>query len=374
MSDAMSRATQVVVVAGGGGVGKTTTSAALALSLARQGYETLIVTIDPACRLAGAMGVPLTDAVTSVPLSFGGAAAEASTRGRLSALMPDPRRSLTTLIEQLFENEPDAKARLLNNRLYIGLSDAAAGIHELVAMNLVARAAANFEVVVIDTAPSRHAIDFVTYPAKLADLLGGRTMSWISGMAERASATTKRSGLLSWGSNQVEALLAKVTGPYLLRDTASMFTDLASVRERFVGITRLAGELLLGSRTSYALVGAPTASAEADILYLARRLQKLGQAPSAIILNRADEGSSAAELDLSHLADLPSSVKESLQALADERSKRDLAANRMVARLSKQFSTKSVVRLPLVERAAPEAVIEALSQQLASRTGLLVKR
>ena len=116
----------VVVCAGGGGVGKTTTSAALALALARQGRRTLIVTIDPARRLAGAMGVP--------DLRRGHRACRCPTRdGRLSALMPDPRRSLRTFIEQLFEDEPAARARAAPEPHLLGLADAAAGVHELVA-------------------------------------------------------------------------------------------------------------------------------------------------------------------------------------------------------------------------------------------------
>ncbi len=187
----------VVVCAGGGGVGKTTTSAALALALARQGRSTLIVTIDPARRLAGAMGVPIGDDVTQVALP--------GVEGRLSALMPDPRGAMRSLVDELFVHEPQAKAHLLENRLFLGLSDAAAGVHELVAMNLVASAARGgaFDVLVIDTAPSRHAIDFVTYPARLAALLAGRTVGWFAGIAERAANGPPSSGVLGWGKGQL---------------------------------------------------------------------------------------------------------------------------------------------------------------------------
>ena len=96
---------RVIVCAGGGGVGKTTTAAALGVAFARAGSRTLIVTIDPARRLAGAMGVAISDVVTPVPLAVA--------EGRLSALMPDPRRSMHTFVDQLFEGQPEARARLL---------------------------------------------------------------------------------------------------------------------------------------------------------------------------------------------------------------------------------------------------------------------
>ncbi|MBI5500161.1 MAG: AAA family ATPase, partial [Deltaproteobacteria bacterium] len=125
---------QVVVCAGGGGVGKTTTAAALGLALARSGRRALVVTMDPARRLAGALGVPVADTPTPVALPGAGT--------RLWALMPDPRRSLRTFVAQLFADEPAAETRVLANGVYRGLADAAAGVHELVTMNLVARAAA----------------------------------------------------------------------------------------------------------------------------------------------------------------------------------------------------------------------------------------
>ena len=364
----MTAAPHVVVLAGGGGVGKTTTSAALALSLARQGYRTLIVTIDPARRLAGAMGVALSDRISPVPVGFTG-----THGGGLWALMPDPRRSLGTLIEQLFEDEPDAKDRMLNNRLYVALSDAAAGVHELVAMNLVARAAADFEVIVIDTAPSRHAIDFITYPGKLAALLGGRPVAWLGGMAERAAGIPTKGGLLSWGTNQVEALLARVTGPHLLRDTANMFGDLAVVRERFVALTRHASELLLGARTAYVLVAAPTAAAQADVRYLARRLLHLGRVPRALVFNRADHGPAPFASVTAGDGDLPVSVVEALSLLAGERAHRVSAADRLASAFAATLTTP-VIRLPHVERATPEAVVEVLSRALDPHTDGLVPR
>jgi len=359
---------RVVVCAGGGGVGKTTTAAALALALARGGRRTLIVTIDPARRLAGAMGVPITDAVSRVPL--------AAARGNLSALMPDPRRSLRTFIEHLFEEEPAGRARVLANRLYVGLADAAAGVHELVAMNLVAHAAArgDFEVIVVDTAPSRHAVDFVTYPDRLASLLGGRTVAWLARLAARAgeSPAAERGGVLSWGAGHLEGVIARVTGPTLVSDTASLFGDLALVRERFVALTERASRLLLGDRAAYALVAAPTAAARDDVLYLAKRLEALGRAPRAAVINRAD-ARPAPWLDaLGRARDVPESVRDAVSALAQESAARTAAADALCAELAKRLKGVAQVRLPYVESATPDGTVAALSEAIEGHVAALL--
>jgi anion-transporting ArsA/GET3 family ATPase len=358
---------RVIVCAGGGGVGKTTTSAALALALAARGHRTLIVTIDPARRLAGAMGVPITDTVTPVPLPAAG--------GRLWALMPDPRRSMRVFIDYLFADEPEAKARVLANKLYVGLADAAAGVHELVAMNLVARAATDgaFDVIVIDTAPSRHAIDFVTYPARLAALLGGRTVTWLAGLAQRSSGEAPApKGLLSWGTGHVEHLLARVTGPNLVRDTAQLFGDLALVRERFVALTKRASELLLGERVAYALVAAPTAAARDDVRFLAARLEKLGRRPRAVVLNRADTRPAPWAEALRGGRGVTTAMLDALDALEQERVTRATAADAMARDLAKALPWASVVRLPYVESPAPEAIVAALSAELDAQLAALL--
>lgn len=354
----------VVVCAGGGGVGKTTTSAALALGLARGGRRTLIVTIDPARRLAGAMGVPISDAVTKVPIAAAG--------GRLSALMPDPRRSMHTFVEQLFEGEPEARARLRDNRVFQGLADAAAGVHELVALNLVARAAStgDFDVVVIDTAPSRQAIDFVTLPGRLATLLGGRTVAWLAGLAARAGAQEtsgsggRSGGLLAWGTGRIEHLVARVAGPYLVRDTAGLFVELSRVRERFVALTGRASALLLGERAAYVLVAAPTAAARDDVLFLAKRLEKLGRAPRALLLNRADTRPAPHVAALRSSKGLSPALMDALEMLDDERASRGAAADAMARDLAKQLPGTPLVRLPFVEAHAAGEVVYALSTEL----------
>lgn len=353
----------VVVCAGGGGVGKTTVSAALGVALARRGRSTLIVTIDPARRLAGALGVPISHEVTRVGLPAAG--------GRLFALMPDPRRSLRTFVEQLFEDEPEAKARVLANGIYRGFADAAAGVHELVAVNLVAHATmrGTFDVVVIDTAPSRHAIDFVTYPGRLAALLGGRAVTWLSSLARHAPGPESRQEGASptrppARAGTIEKLVRRVTGPVLARDTAALFGDLARVRARFVAQAERASELLLGKRTAYALIAAPTAAAHDDVLFLAKRLEGLGHTPRSIVMNRADTRPAPFVEVLRGSRHVPPSLVDALRTLEDERASRSAAADRFAADFAKRLEGVAQVRLSQIESTAPEAIVMALSDEL----------
>ncbi len=358
-------APDVIVCAGGGGVGKTTTSAALGLALAASGRRALVVTIDPARRLAGAMGVAVGDEVTAVPLP--------AARGNLSALMPDPRRSLSVFIGHLFEHEPEARERVESNRIYAGLADAAAGVHELVAMNLVARAASTgrFDVIVIDTAPSRHAVDFVTYPGRLAALLGGRTVGWLAGIAKRGSQgegapSAGSGGLLSWGTGRVEALIGRVTGPNLFADTASLFGDLAIVRERFVDLTTQASELLLGPRAAYVLVAAPTGAARNDVHYLAHRLEKLGKPLQAIVMNR---GGALPDEELP--AGLPPALAEAATLLREEREARAKAMRALAEDFRAHFGGLThMLALPHVEGESPSEVVATLAETLGPKLAM----
>jgi anion-transporting ArsA/GET3 family ATPase len=349
----------VVVTVGGGGVGKTTTSAALAFASARSGARTLLVTIDPARRLAGVLGVPLGPAIVDVPGDHG---------ARLAALMPDARGSMRAFIDDLFEEEPEARAHLLQNRLFVALSDAVAGVHELVAMSLVARAAASgeFDRVVIDTAPSRHAVDFVAYPARLAALLGGKTVAWFAGVAERASRSDapSRGGVFSWGAGRVEALLARITGPHLLSDTSSLFGDLAKVRERFLARARDASDVLLGDATSFVVVTAPTPAALDDARFLDQRLTRLHRPPAAFLMNRAADVGSRARLATLKVAALSPELRDAVAALTKEEEARAGASERFSAELRGFLRGRPLVALPIHEARSPREVAASLADDL----------
>lgn len=343
----------VIVCAGGGGVGKTTTSSALALSLARSGRRALIVSIDPARRLADAMGVELDGRARPVDLD--------TPNGELFGLMPDPRHSMRTFIELLFEGEPAALARMLDNRLYKVLEDAVPGIHELVAMTLCARAIGehSVDVVVIDTAPSRYAVDFVRYPGRLAKLLGGRAVGWLARIAQRG----QRDDAASAKKTRAERLLAKVLGP-VVHDVAGLFAEMAVVRTRFVQLTEQTSELLLGPSTRYIIVAAPTAAAQADADYLIHQLGELDIEAGALILNTAISPDYGFSDVLGAAPETSEAIREVLRGLDGERQSRAWAVTTVADAFGRKHPGLPQLRLPYVEATEPREIVEALTTAL----------
>jgi anion-transporting ArsA/GET3 family ATPase len=361
------RRPQVFVCAGGGGVGKTTTAAALALALAWQGKNTLVVTVDPARRLADAMDTPIGSSPKRVPLP-------AEVKGELYALMPDPREAMRTFVEHLFRDETAAMQRLFENRIYAAMADAAAGVHELVSVMLVVQAVEelNLDCVVVDTAPSRYALDLVLYPGRLASLLEGRAIAWFGSLAQRAGEDddadvaqgASGSGVLQWGRKRVENAMGRVLSARAIADVANLFIELARVRERFARLARQAEELLLGEDTKFVLVAAPTGAAAADLKYLARKLSKLQRRATAVIFNRADVAAPAWVAEVGTHADVTPALLAAIRQLEEERSARTRAADAMAKEIRRKLPIVRQLRLPTIAAEHPAAIVSALAEHL----------
>ncbi|MFK7987097.1 MAG: ArsA family ATPase [Sandaracinaceae bacterium] len=361
---------RTIVCAGGGGVGKTTTSAAIALALARAGKRTLVVTVDPARRLASAMGVEVDAEVHEAHV-------EPGLEGRLFALMPEPRRSTRTFIDLLFEEEPEAKARMLENRVYLLLADAAAGMHEVVSLMLVAKAIQEHELdyLVVDTAPSRQGLDFVSYPGRLATLYEGRAVGWLGNLARRGEGgeddrQDESGGLMAAGRKRVEALFGRLINPRTLKDLAGLFSELAIVKDRFARLARVSEQLLLGRDTRYLLVAAPSGSAASDVRFLQKKLKRLGQRPTAMVLNRADSGIPGwlGELDRS---DLPSALSEALSGVDAEFATRKRLGDVLEQSLQRDLPGVPSLRLPTLEARDPSQIVRDLAGLLGPELRLL---
>jgi anion-transporting ArsA/GET3 family ATPase len=357
-----------IVCAGGGGVGKTTTSAALAVALARTGKKTLVVTVDPARRLAHAMGVEITEEVQPAHV-------EPAVEGKLFALMPEPRRSTPTFAEVLYEGRPEDLARVLKNPVYRTMADAAAGMHEIVSLILVAKAVEvhEFDYLVIDTAPSRNALDFVTYPGRLAVLFEGRAVSWLGRLADNVAHGGEKPGLFASVEKRVDALFGRILSPRLLKDLAQLFADLALIKDRFARFARLSEGLLLGESTRYLLVAAPTGSAQADVTFLAKRLGKLSHTPTALLLNRSDQATPDWLRTLR--AETPGwpPLAEAVGQIEREFEVRKRAGDRLSATLGKDLPRIAQVRLPTIEAPDPAAIVRELATRLAPHLATLTK-
>ena len=364
---------RLTVCVGGGGVGKTTSSAALGLHMARSGSRVLVITVDPARRLADALGVELGQATRPAPI-------DERAGGRLFARMPDPRLSMDDFTQWLFTDE-QRRERFRSNRAVQEMADSIAGIHEILTVALLQNEvdSGNYDEVVLDTAPSRHALAFLTYPTRLLDLLEGKALSWLASAADNSDPdeenTHHESALFAWGKAKLESLFGKVIGLTGLRSLSSMFADLASVRERWAGLARRTQTMLSEPSTRYFLVGAPTGGALDDIAYLAQSLESRQLRPTAVVLNRSEREPPACEQQVQTLLDQPTKLvspaddqllRQTLDALRAEHAARKAAADDAAKTIARRLPRGTpVLRLPYVGPASPRDIVLALADEWA---------
>jgi len=293
-------ATRIVVCCGSGGVGKTTTAAALGLRAAERGRSVVVLTIDPARRLAQALGL---DELDNTPRPVKGHRGE----GRLEAMMLDMKRTFDEVVES---HASQAKARqILDNPFYIALSSSFAGTQEYMAMEklgqLHARAEtdASWDLIIVDTPPSRSALDFLDAPEHLASLLDGRFVRMLLAPARGPAR------LLSVGLGVVTAALNKVLGAQVLTD---MQTFIAACDTLFGGFRQRAEAtyaLLQAAGTAFVVVATPEADALREATYFVERLSNEHMPLAGLVVNRVQDvmtpslSASAAEQAAERLAD-----------------------------------------------------------------------
>jgi anion-transporting ArsA/GET3 family ATPase len=272
---------RVLVCVGAGGVGKTTTSAALALGLAMRGQKVAVVTIDPAKRLASALGLQeLSGEPSRIPASrFAEQGVQVT--GELWAMMLDTKGTFDGIVTAL---APDRAAReeILANPIYRELSSAVAGSQELSAIVKLyeLHEEHDFDVIVLDTPPSRNALDFLDAPGRLLGFLEGRALQVFlapGGLTAR---------LFGRGTALVFSIFGRVTGVDMLSDLSIFFRSLSGVLDGFGERTRSVSELLRSSETSFLIVTSPEAEPAREAAFLAARLSSAGMARGELIVNR----------------------------------------------------------------------------------------
>ncbi|MCH9688342.1 MAG: AAA family ATPase [Deltaproteobacteria bacterium] len=274
----------LVVCVGPGGVGKTTVSAALGLAAARAGRKTLVLTIDPARRLADALGLDgLDDTIRRVPLEVLG---PENHGGSLSAAMVDTGASYDALIDRI---APDAetKARVLANRVYQAVSRSLSRSHAYIAMERLYEAVEHggYDLVILDTPPARNALDILDAPGHLARFLDGRVVSWFIPSAEKPSGIGAR--LVAKGGQMAMGLLTKVTGETLLDEIVGFLTVFASMRDGFITRAQRAEEILHSDDTAFVLVSSASPSSADDAAWLRDDLLGRKVAVDAVIFNQS---------------------------------------------------------------------------------------
>ena len=275
---------RVIVCAGSGGVGKTTTAAAIAAALAARGQRVIVLTIDPARRLAESLGLPAVgneecrvDAERLARAGLGG-------DGELWAMTLDAKRTFDELIER---TAPDAETRdaVLANPIYRQLSNAVAGSQEYMAMEKLyeLHESGRYDVLVLDTPPARNALDFLDAPGRLARFIDSRSLQVF-----RASGRAGL-GLFGRGIGVVMSVLERATGVDLLRDLADFFNAFGGMAEGFRDRARHVEALLREEPTTFLLVTSPRAAAIADAGYFHGKLAESGMPFGALVVNRVRE-------------------------------------------------------------------------------------
>ncbi len=279
-------ATRIVICCGSGGVGKTTTAAALALRAAEQGRTVCVLTIDPARRLAQSMGLSHLDNTPRLVPGVG-----AGSGGRLFAMMLDMKRTFDEVVEQ---HADPAKARaILENPFYQSLSSSFAGTQEYMAMEKLGQlhqprtadgTPQPWDLVIVDTPPSRSALDFLDAPKRLGSFLDGRFVRLLLAPARVGSKAYLR--VVSLGIGAFTGVLSKILGAGLLTDLQQFVAALDSTFGGFRQRAEQTYALLQAPGTAFLVVAAPEPDALREAAYFVERLAEDGMPLAGLVVNR----------------------------------------------------------------------------------------
>jgi anion-transporting ArsA/GET3 family ATPase len=279
---------RIVVCCGSGGVGKTTTAAALGVRAAERGRKVVVLTIDPARRLAQSMGI---DSLDNIPRQVPGITGDGA--GELHAMMLDMKRTFDEIVEAHADGE---RARaILENPFYQSLSAGFAGTQEYMAMEKLGqlRARNEWDLIIVDTPPSRSALDFLDAPKRLGSFLDGKFIKLLMAPAKMGG----RAGMkfLNVGMSMMTGTLGKLLGGQFLRDVQ---TFVAAMDTMFGGFRTRADatyKLLQAPGTAFLVVATPERDALREAAYFVERLAAEEMPLAGLVLNRV-HGSDAARL------------------------------------------------------------------------------
>ncbi|MGH8900109.1 MAG: ArsA family ATPase [Egibacteraceae bacterium] len=265
----------VIVCTGPGGVGKTTTAAALAVAAARRGRRTLVLTIDPAWRLAQSLGLR----------ELSGEPRPVAEVDGLDAMMLDMKRTFDGVIDR-HSPDPRRAERIKTNRFYTQLSDSLAGTQEYMAMEKLyeLHAHAEYDCLVVDTPPTRSALDFLDAPKRLTDFLEGRFLKLFLSPGISAGRTIGRMAALS--SELFLKMASRVTGADVLEDLGEFFASFEGMYEGFKDRAQSVYRLLGSHTCAFVVVASPEAPALREARYFLQRLAQDGMPTAGLVVNR----------------------------------------------------------------------------------------
>ena len=271
--------TRIIVCCGSGGVGKTTTAAALGVRAAERGRHVVVLTIDPARRLAQSMGLNELD---NTPRPVKGVSTEGG--GKLCAMMLDMKRTFDEIV--LAHSDPERARTILENPFYQSLSAGFAGTQEYMAMEKLGqlRARDEWDLIVVDTPPSRSALDFLDAPNRLGSFLDGRFIRVLMAPAKMGGRGAMR--FLGAGMGLVTGVLNKVIGTHVLTDVQAFVSALDSMFGGFRERADRTYKLLQAPGTAFLVVAVPERDALREAAYFVDRLAADRMPLAGLVLNR----------------------------------------------------------------------------------------
>jgi anion-transporting ArsA/GET3 family ATPase len=281
--DAIVRTKRIVVCCGAGGVGKTTTSAALALAGAIAGRRVLVLTIDPARRLAEAMGIPASSrAPATITRERLEAAGIAKTSGDVDAWMLNPQVVFENMVRRLAPTEEKAAA-ILSNRLYGHLSEIVSGMQEYTAAEALytLSTSGTYDLIVLDTPPSRNALEFLEAPRKLSLFLDERIISMFLPKNKERGALWRRA------TDLIGNVFARIFGEGFYEELQEFMGAFSGMFGGMRSHSESVRALLTSSASSFLLVTSPEPSALAEAAYFEAKIKALGLPFEGYVLNRS---------------------------------------------------------------------------------------
>lgn len=345
---------RIVICAGSGGVGKTTTSAAVALGMAAKGLKVCVVTIDPAKRLADSLGLEElgNEAARVDPGLLADHGIRIEGGGELWAMMLDAKQTFDALIAR-HAADRDARDRVLNNRIYQQISGALAGSQEYMAMEKLfeLHSDGRFDLLVLDTPPSRNALDFLDAPQRLVQFIEGRSLQIFlrpTGFAARVA---------SRGTGMVLSVLKRIVGFDLLADLSEFFTAFSGMIDGFRDRAHRVNRLLTDDQTCFLVVCGPQGQPIEEAVFFHSRLAENEMNFGGVVVNRVRYRLGKKP---SGLRDLTGRIEEALgsdsgdlpERLARNLIEYDVLAQRdarNIALLTGEMGDRPVIRVPYLD-------------------------
>ncbi len=335
---------RIIVCVGTGGAGKTTVAAALALAAARLGRRALVITIDPARRLADALGQ---GELGNEPQMLDLAVDDKAAAGRVSAMMLDMKRTFDDLVDRFAEG-PEAKERILQNPIYQHVSDALAGSAEYAAMEKVYELSqrADFDLIVVDTPPSQHALDFLESPRRLLDFLDSRMVQLLLHPAFAAGRFGFK--LFHRSAQRAFRIIERVSGLAFLEDISEFLLAFEGMSEGFRARAGSVRALLLGPEAAFVLVAGASSEASRNATEFLDALESSAVPLAGVIVNRVrlwpGGGPAPTVFGLARFdSEIASDLERLGNALEGDRAGDGLAAARAAVDLAKRYA--SLVRV-----------------------------